>query len=180
MDASFVVSSFIKQICDFQYQQFGHFPEDIAPDLRRFFGSERILPDFDDLESIFARLCRIVPDTVCIIDGIDALQENHAIRLLKFVQKLFSSPDIAQKSRVLLLSRDQVPGYINVGTFIPGICQIPISTNTLQDIANFIETSITEKMMYRKLTEDDALLKRVKKTLLSESSNMYEARLAEY
>lgn len=180
LSASFVVSSFIKQICEFQYQHCGHFPEDVAPDLRRFFGPERTLPDFDDLESIFSRLCRVVPDTVYIIDGIDALQESHAIRLLKFVQQLFSSPDISQKSRVLLLSRDQVPGYINVGTFIHGICQIPISTNALQDIEIFIETSITEKMMYRKLTEDDSLLKRVKETLLSESSNMYEAKLAEY
>lgn len=180
LDASFVVSSFIKQICEFQYQHFGHFPEDVAPDLRRFFGPERTLPDFDDLESIFSRLSRVVPDTVYIIDGIDALQKNHAIRILKFVQQLFSSSDISQKSRILLLSRDQVPGYINVGTFIHGICQIPISTNTVQDIENFIATSITEKMMYKKLTEDDSLLKRIQETLLSESSNMYEAKLAEY
>lgn len=180
LNASFVVSSFIKQICEFQYQHFGHFPEDVAPDLQRFFGPERTLPDFDDLERIFSRLCRVVPDTVYIIDGIDALQKNHAIRVLKFVQQLFSSSDISQKSRILLLSRDQVPGYINVGTFIHGIRQIPISTNAMQDIENFIETSITEKMMYRKLTEDDSLLERIQETLLSESSNMYEAKLAEY
>ncbi|KAK1255352.1 hypothetical protein MKX08_009347 [Trichoderma sp. CBMAI-0020] len=173
LNASFVISSFIKQICAFQYQIFGFFPEDVAPDLRRFFGSERILPDFDDLESIFSRLCRVVPNTVYIIDGIDALPKSHAIHLLRIVQHLFDSPDLSQKSRVLLLSRDQVPGYINVGTFIRGIRQIPISTNAMQDIENFIETSITEKMMYRKLTDDVSLLQRIKEILLTESSNMF-------
>ncbi|KAL6905000.1 putative ankyrin repeat-containing protein [Trichoderma evansii] len=173
LDASFIISSFIKQICEFHYQNFGYFPEDVAPALRRFFGPERTRPDFDDLEHVFSRLCRVVPDTVYIIDGIDALQEKHAIRFLKFVQQLFSSPRVSHRSRVLLLSRDQVPGYINVGTFIHGICQIPISTNATQDIESYIETSITEKMMYRKLTDDVSLLKKIKETLHTESSNMF-------
>lgn len=178
LDASFIISSFIKQICEFQNQIFGYFPKDVAPALRRFFGPERIRPDFDDLEHVFSQLYRVVPDTVYIIDGIDALQEKHAIRLLKFVQQLFGSPHVSQRSRILLLSRDQVPGYINVGTFIHGICQIPISTNATQDIESYIETSITEKMMYRKLTDDVLLIKKIKETLHTESSNMYDAKIA--
>lgn len=177
LDASFIVSSFIKQICEFLYQQFGHYPNDVASDLQKFFGSKRTRPDFDDLQDVFSRLCRVVPDAIYIVDGVDALQEAHAIRFLKFIQRLFCSPDASQRSRILLLSRDQVPGYINIGTFIHGICQISISTNAMQDIENYIESTIEEKLTYRKLTDDVSLLNEIKKTLLIESSNMYESNM---
>lgn len=172
MDVSFIISSFVKQICEFLHQQSGHYPENIASDLQKFFGSQRILPDFDDLRNVFSRLFHAVPDTIYIIDGIDALQDTHAICFLKLIQRLFCSSDASQMSRILILSRDQLPGYINIVTFIPGIRQISISTNAEQDIANYIETSIDEKMMYRKLTDDASLLNEIKQTLLIESSNM--------
>ncbi|PON28229.1 hypothetical protein TGAM01_v202723 [Trichoderma gamsii] len=173
LDASYIVSSFIKQICEFLYQQFGYYPENVASDLRKFFGPKRIQPDFDDLQVVFSRLCRSVPDTIYIIDGVDALQEAHAIRFLKFIQRLFCSSDASQGPRILLLSRDQVPGYINIGTFIHGIYQISISTNAEQDIKHYIETSIDEKMKYRTLTNDVSLLNEIKNTLLTESSQMF-------
>lgn len=178
LDASFIISSLIKQLCEFLYQQFQCYPTDIISDLQKFFGPERIRPDFDDLQDIFSRLCPIVPRTVYIIDGIDALQEIHAIRFLKFIQRFFSSTDASHGSQILLLSRDQVPGYINIGTFIHGIHQISISTNATQDIKKYVETSIDEKMMYRKLTDDVSLLNKIKETLLTESSDMYEGRIA--
>lgn len=177
LDASFIVSSFVKQICEFLYHRFKRYPQDIASDLRKFFGPERTLPDFDDLENIFSRLCHAVPGTIYIIDGIDALQETHAIRFLKLMQRLFCCTNAFQKSRILLLSRDQVPGYINIATFIHGIHQISISTNAEQDIKRYIEKSIDEKMMYRKLTDDVSLLKDIKEILLIESSYMYEVSI---
>ncbi|KAL7926138.1 putative ankyrin repeat-containing protein [Trichoderma austrokoningii] len=173
LDASFMVSSLVKQLCEFLYQQFKYYPTDTISDLQKFFGPERIQPDFDDLQDIFSRLYRVVPDTIYIIDGIDTLQEAHASCFLKFIQRFFCSKDASQRSQVLLLSRDQVPGYINIGTFIHGICQISISTNAMQDIKNYIETSIDEKMMYRKLTDDVSLLNEIKETLFTESSNMF-------
>jgi hypothetical protein len=174
LDASLIVSSFIKQICEFLYQQLRHYPEDIATKLRKAFGPKQIRPDFDDLQRVFILLYRIVPDTIYIIDGIDALQIRHIRCFLEFINRVFCSPGEPQRSRILLLSRDQVPGQINISTFIPGICQISISRNAEQDIKNYIEASIDEKMMLKKLTDNISLLNEIKKTLLSESSHMYE------
>ncbi|KAM0249501.1 hypothetical protein ACHAQJ_009049 [Trichoderma viride] len=175
LDASYIVSSFIKQICQFLYQTSRPYPEDVVQDLRKFFGPRRTQPDFDDLQNIFSRLFYAVPNTIYIIDGIDALHEDHAIQLLKVIQRLFCNPNLSKSSRILLLSRDQVPGYINIDTFIDGIRRISISANVMQDIKNYIETSVSEKMMYRRLTDDNSLLKEIKETLLTESSNMYDA-----
>ncbi|UKZ75110.1 hypothetical protein TrVFT333_002782 [Trichoderma virens FT-333] len=173
LDASYIVSSLIKQICEFLHKTPGNYPEEIVQDLERFFGSRRIPPDFDNLQDVFAKLFDATPDTVYIIDGIDALSEEHASQLLKFVQRLFCCPNPAKRSRILLLSRDQIPGYINIHTFIHGIRQISTSQNITQDIETYIETSILDKMMYRKLTDDDELLEEVKKKLLADSSDMF-------
>lgn len=175
LDASCIISSLIKQICEYLYQKCGRYPEDVTEDLHKFFGLKRTKPDFDDLQYLFSQLFRGVLNAVYVIDGIDALQEGHAISILTFIQQLFSSSDTSQKSRILLLSRDQVPGYINIGTFIRGIREIPMSTNAMQDIEHYIETRVIEKMMHRKLTDNVSLLRMVKEILLIESSNMYEA-----
>ncbi|EHK25608.1 ankyrin repeat protein, partial [Trichoderma virens Gv29-8] len=173
LDASYIVSSLIKQICEFLHKAPGNYPEEIVQDLERFFGSRRIPPDFDNLQDVFAKLFDAAPDTVYIIDGIDALSEEHASQLLKLVQRLFCCPSPAKRSRILLLSRDQIPGYINIHTFIHGIRQISTSKNITQDIETYIETIILDKMMYRKLTDDDELLEEVKKKLLADSSDMF-------
>jgi hypothetical protein len=146
---------------------------DVIRDLTKFFGPRRTQPDFDDLQNVFLRLFRIVPDTSYIIDGIDVLREDHAKRLLKFIQRLFCSADLSKRSRIMLLSRDQVPGYVNIDTLMDGIRRISISANATQDIKYYIETSVTEKMMYRRLTDDISLLEEIKETLLTESSTMY-------
>ncbi|RFU72758.1 ankyrin repeat-containing [Trichoderma arundinaceum] len=173
IDASYIVCSFIRQICEFLYQTSGHYPDEVVQDLRKFFGPRRTRPDFDDLQEIFTRLFHAAPDTIYIVDGIDALREDHAKRLLTFIQRLFCSSDLLKGSRILLLSRDQVPGYINIDTFMRGIRRISTSRNVMQDIETYIETSIADKMMYRKLTSDDSLLEEIKLILLTDSSDMF-------
>lgn len=178
LDASSILSSFIKQLCELLQRASRPYPEDVASEIRKFFGRNRVKADLDDLKDIFTRFFPHVPDTVYVVDGIDALDREHAKSLLEFFRSLLVDPRTQQGSRILLLSRDQVPGYININTFMPGIRQISTSGNIMQDIQSYIESSITDKTMYRKLTDDPSLLEEIRQRLLAESSGMYANPLA--
>jgi hypothetical protein len=142
--------------------------------VKNFFGHNRTEPDFDDLKDIFIRLFYYVPNTIYILDGFDALDQEHSKSILICFRSLFSSSKSPQGSQLLLLSREQIPGYVDIATFIPEIRQISTSPGVRQDIETYIEMSIIDKTMYRKLTEDALLLQEIKQKLLKESSGMYE------
>jgi hypothetical protein len=149
------------------------YPEDVAREIRKFFGHNRVKADLDDLKDIFTCFFPHVSDTIYVIDGIDALDREHAKYLLEIFRSLFVDPRAHQGSRILLLSRDQVPGYININTFMPGIRQISTATNVMDDIKTYIDSSITDKTMCRKITGDSSLLREIRQRLLAESSGMY-------
>ncbi|KAE8384965.1 hypothetical protein BDV23DRAFT_176621 [Aspergillus alliaceus] len=173
LDGSYILSSFIKQLCEVLRLISRSYPEDVIIELRKFFGHEQTQPDFEDLKDVFMRLFHYVPGTIYIIDGFDALDHKHGKSLLRLFQSLFCSVKPRQESRILLLSRDQVPGYINIATFMHGISQISTSANVMPDIETYIETSVTDKTMCRKLTDDTTLVEEMKRTLLTESSGMF-------
>src|SRR5712664_3852190 len=83
-------------------------------------------------QDIFTRLFYYVPNTIYILDGFDALNQEHIKGLLTFIRPLFRDPKPPQGSRILLLSKEQIPGYINITTFIPGTCQISTSINIMR------------------------------------------------
>lgn len=166
LQASYILSSFIKQLCEFLRYTSRTFPEDVIRQIKRFFGHDRRVPDFEDLKDIFTRLFYYVPNTIYVLDGLDALNQEHIKGLLTFIRPLFRDPKSPQGSRILLLSREQIPGYINIATFMPGTCQI--ST----------ETSVDDKAMCRKLTDDRSLLDDIKRVLLTESSGMYDKQVS--
>jgi hypothetical protein len=56
---------------------------------------------------------------------------------------------------------------------MPGIRQISTSANVMQDIETYIGSSITDKTMCRKLTDDPLLIEEIRQGLLAESSGMY-------
>jgi hypothetical protein len=174
LQASYILSSFIKQLCEFLRYSSRPFPEDIIRKVRRFFGHDRTAPDFEDLKDIFILLFYYVPNTIYVLDGFDALNQEHIKGLLTFIRPLFCDPKPPQGSRILLLSREQIPGYINITTFMPGTCQISTSVNVMRDIQIYIETSVDDKTMCRKLTDDRSLLDDIKRVLLTESSGMYD------
>lgn len=87
------------------------------------------MPDFEDLEDIFIRLFDYVPDTIYILDGLDILDKKHGKPLLKLIQSLFCGSSI--RLRIMLLSRGQIPGYVDMTTFMPGIHQISTSSNVM-------------------------------------------------
>jgi hypothetical protein len=61
---------------------------------------------------------------------------------------------------------------------MPGTCQISTSTNVMRDIQIYIETSVDDKAMCRKLTDDRSLLDDIKRVLLTESSGMYDKQVS--
>lgn len=132
------------------------------------------MPDFEDLQDIFMEVFYDVPNTIYIVDGIDALDEENSNSFLKFIQSIFCGSKSLQGSRILLFSREQISGFINIATFIPGIRQISTLENVMGDIQRYIETSIVDKTIFRNLTNDRQLLEEIKSVLLTESSGMYD------
>ncbi|KAJ5663805.1 hypothetical protein N7507_004536 [Penicillium longicatenatum] len=172
-EASNIISSFIKQLCQNLHRTSRTYPEDVERDIKKFFGHKRVKADLEDLKHIFTRLLHHDSDTVYVLDGVDALDRKHAKSLLEFFRPLFIDSGPQQRPRILLLSRDQVQGYINIKTFMPGIRQISTSANVMQDIETYIQSSITDKNMYRQLTDDPLLIKEIPRRLLAESSGMF-------
>jgi hypothetical protein len=175
LEVSAILSSFIKQLCEFLRRISRSFPEGFLEKLKRFFGNDRVVPDFEDLKDLFMQIFYNVPDTIYVVDGIDALDRENSKRLLKLIQSIFCGLRSLEGSRIILLSREHIEGYINIATFMPGIRQISTSVNIMGDIQNYIETSIIDKTMYRQLTDDRLLLENMKSTLLAESAGMYES-----
>ena len=113
-----------------------------------------------------------MPNTTYILDGLDTLDKEDSERLLRVFQSLFCGPRSPHGSRILLLSREQIPGFIDIATAMPAIRQISTSCNVMRDIEVYIETRITDKMMLKRLTDDRQLLDEIKRILLLESSGM--------
>ncbi|KGM92160.1 uncharacterized protein PADG_11698 [Paracoccidioides brasiliensis Pb18] len=157
LQASYIVSSFIKQLCEHLRSMSQPLPKNIV----------------QDINSIFVHLFQYAHDTTYILDGFDALDETNCVRILKLLRSLFSDSSMRHGSKCMLLSREQIPGFTNISTLIPGIRQISTSSNVMQDIQTYIETTIADKTMFRKLTDDPTLIDGIKEVLLKESSGMF-------
>jgi hypothetical protein len=175
LQAPAIISSFIKQLCEFLRRTSSSFPEGFLEKIQRFFGNDRIVPDFEELKDLFVHIFYHVPNTIYAVDGIDVLDRENSKCLLKLIQSIFCGPRSLEGSRILLLSRDHIEGYINISTFMPGIRQISTSANVMGDIKDFIAMSIVDKTMQRKLTDNRLLLEELKSALLTESAGMYQS-----
>lgn len=118
------------------------------------------------------QLFHLIPDTVYIIDGLDALSPNQSKDLFEFFKSVFCGSESQPESRILVFSREQLPGYTGIPLFMAGVRQISTTSNVMPDLQTYIDTSVTDKLMSRKLTDDLALLDEVKRVLLEESSGM--------
>ncbi|PYI31839.1 hypothetical protein BP00DRAFT_165650 [Aspergillus indologenus CBS 114.80] len=171
--ASSALSSLIRQLGEFLHRNAGPWPAHLRKEIVTFFGRRKITPDFNDLQNIFIQLFDLVPMATYVLDGLDAMEEEQCKLLLTFIRSLFSGARELKGQRILLFSRDQIPGYVNLATLIPGIGRISTFDNTMSDIRTFIDYSISDKSMYRKLTDDRLLLEETKDVLLNESSGMF-------
>ncbi|KAL4882851.1 ankyrin repeat-containing domain protein [Aspergillus karnatakaensis] len=172
LKAAYILSSFIRQLCEHLYEETRSYPEDIELEIRRLFGGKRIVPGIGDLQNTLAMLLQHFPNTFLIIDGLDALDQAQSKALLMCLKALCSSK-LSGPLRILLFSRNQIQGYLNIATFMPGVRQISTSCNVRSDIEIYINTSIADKTLYRNITDNPILLEDIKQTLLTESSEMF-------
>ncbi|GFG14728.1 serine/threonine-protein phosphatase 6 regulatory ankyrin repeat subunit A [Aspergillus udagawae] len=173
LNGPYILSSLIKQLCEYLRAKNRCCPDDVADALNRFFGKKRVVPDFDDLKDVFTQLFHFIPDTVYIIDGLDSLNPDQSKDLFEFFSSLFCGSRSPLESRILVFSREQLPGYTGIPLFMAGIHQISTTSNVMPDLHAYIGTSVTDKLMSRKLTDNLALLDEVKRALLEESSGMF-------
>ena len=172
-DLSQLLSSFIRQLTEFIIKRAQPFSENGQKMLQRYFGSEREVPDIDDLEDIFAILSSDVPNATYVIDGLDALEQADARRLLTYFRSLCrTGGDKAIGPRLLIFSREYFVGGTSVATYLPKVPQISTTYNVLQDIQVYIRESIADRMVLQPLTEDNQLIRDMENILLQESSGM--------
>ena len=169
-----ILSSFIKQLCEFLVLKLKAYPDDILKSIRKYFGQRSMEPDFEDLKEIFIRLFHHVPNTTYVLDGLDALNPKDAKSILDCFRLLFDGSTTQHGSQIMMCSRDQIPGYFNLFTFVPGTRQISTSFNNMKDINNYIQTRIMDKTLDRKLTSNSQLLEEMGLVLLTRSSGMYD------
>ncbi|RAH73770.1 uncharacterized protein BO66DRAFT_408681 [Aspergillus aculeatinus CBS 121060] len=173
LQASYILASLIKQLAQLLYESHQVFPPDVAHELERFFGRDRRVPDYDDLREIFNLLFSYMPNTIYVLDGLDALEQQECQKMLLLIRATFSSASPPNGSKIMLLSRNHVPGYVNIATFMPWALRISTFNHVTQDIEFYIKASIDDKSMLRKLTSDCSLLEEIKRVLLTEASGMF-------
>jgi ankyrin repeat protein len=171
--ASGIISSFIKQICQYLSSNTLPIPQHVLQKIKRFFRPEQETPDFEDLEDIFIQLLPYVPNTIYILDGLDLIEPEQTKSLLKCIRSAFCNDGKPYTSQILLVSREKLLGYVDIILSIPGIQPISTSSNVMGDIGLYIKESIADKMMLRKLTDDTDLVEKMERTLLIKSRDMY-------
>lgn len=168
-----VMSSLIKQICNYLRSTSSPIPQRIERAIKKYFGPKRMKPDYEDIETLFSWLFPHVPNTIYVLDGLDLANSGQARSILKCFRSLFCGDNWSHGSQILLVSREQMPGFLDIKTFFPGIQIISTSTNVLRDIEIYIEEGMIDKMMMRRLTDDMKLVSEMKLNLMNESSGMY-------
>ncbi|KAF7136772.1 hypothetical protein CNMCM5793_006241 [Aspergillus hiratsukae] len=173
LTGTYILSSLIRQLCEYLRAKNKSRPSDVVDTLNRFFGKKRVVPDFDDLKDVFIQLFYHIPDTVYILDGLDALNLDQTKELFEFFRFLSRGSRSPLESRILVFSREQLPGFTGIPPLMAGIHRISTTSNVMPDLQTYIDTSVTDKLMSRTLTDNLALLNEVKQTLLKESSGMF-------
>ncbi|KAK2807307.1 hypothetical protein FQN50_005461 [Emmonsiellopsis sp. PD_5] len=151
-----LVRSYIKQIIGFLGNEC---PEETRNYVKRFYGPKHYRPNFEEITSkIFIPLTKRLPDIIYAVDGLDECEPMEVQKVLKVFRQV-----IALKGPSVFISgRDS----LDVKHSIPGSILIHIADgDNKEDINNFINWKIEEKMLERQLTEDESVLQEIKNEL---------------
>ncbi|KAL3480208.1 hypothetical protein BJX99DRAFT_254802 [Aspergillus californicus] len=170
---TFILTSYINQLYHFLSKDptTSYDVEKVRNSIASFFGPDRVQPDFENLEDILVEMNRLIPGATYIIDGLELLLEGDIRKLLKVLRSLLEFNE--SSARILVFSRDYLPGNIDISTAVPSISQISTSSNVGCDIEVYISESMNEKSIYKKLTNNAKLLEDMKQKLLEHSSEMF-------
>ena len=141
-------------------------PAETSLQIHKYYDENGLVPDLDDVIEIFLELISVAAGTICIVDGLDELEDKDLERTLKVVRVL-SRDSVKYKCKTFITSRS------NLASNLAGlkILQIAIDTDAVQaDIHDYVEAAILDKS--RKLTANEALMTELKDRLVSKSEGM--------
>ncbi|KAK2793669.1 hypothetical protein FQN51_001181 [Onygenales sp. PD_10] len=158
-----LVRSYIKQIIGYLGNEC---PEEIRNHVKRFYGPKHYRPNFEEITSkIFIPLTKRLPDITYAVDGLDECKPMEVQKVLKTFRQVIA----LKGSRVFISGRD----CLDVEHSIPGSIRISIADeDNSEDINNFINWKIEEKMLERQLTEDESVLQEIKNELNKRADRM--------
>jgi hypothetical protein len=173
LKGSDLLASLIKQLLLYLEMIRKPWPGVIEKYVLKFFGKKRRKADFDDLAEIAVPLLKYTRNTICIIDGLDELDEIEVEKVLGLFRRLLKDREEIKRLRILLFSRDHVAPSLDVTRLIPGTLRISTSHNITRDLELFTDSKITEKMFHRELPGGNDIIADIKRRLLEEASDMY-------
>ena len=158
--------SFIKQLLNYLDTYEIDWSHDITTYLLRFFGPKSSPPTFDEvIERIFIPLSKLVARATYVIDGLDECEAGEASKVLRVFRRLTLRGEV----RFLVSGRES----LDVTQSISGSIKISISEkHAREDVQEFVNWRIAERMQERQLTENSRLLEEIKKTLIDKADRM--------
>ena len=166
LEAVHLFRSYIKQILGYLDMTAKKAPPRIISYVKRFYGPKRHYPKFEEvIDEIFVPLCKLLPSTTYVVDGLDECELKETQKILKTFQKMVSQ----HGARIFISGREA----LDVTNSISNSTAIVISDeDNREDICRFIEWRIEEKMRERQLTEDESVLQEIKRELTDKADRM--------
>ncbi|KAK2589788.1 hypothetical protein QQS21_012532 [Conoideocrella luteorostrata] len=164
LKAVHLFASYIKQMLGFLDTIKKASPPEVVNAVKRIYGSRASRPGFTEIISnIFIPLSKfitqLVPSATYIVDGLDECELEERRLVMKTFRDMVQQRD---PQRILVSGRED----LHVRDFIVGSATLRISSeDNNEDIRQFIEWRLEEKMLERHLTENNNVLQDIKSKL---------------
>lgn len=157
LEPSYVIASLAQQVLRFLNKSGISCPADLKKMLFTFFTPHGPMPDFDDVEMIFAKAIPLFPDAVVVVDGLHELEQYAKATIVSSLRRI--SKQLRGQQRLFLSCRDS-QGSIGRNFHIT-------INHTKQDICTYIDS-----VLEMPITDDDELNGHIKSTLLERAKGM--------
>lgn len=158
--------SYIKQIVNHLDEIKKSYSSDIHLCLRRFRSTRSSPPTYNEIiDKIFLPLNQLLDHPVYIVDGLDECDSGNIQNILEVFRRLIKQSN----TRVFIVGRES----LDIKRSIPDSSTIYISQEYIKDdIREFVERKIEDKMRERQLTEQENLVRDIKETLIELADRM--------
>jgi hypothetical protein len=158
LEASHLFRSYIKQILAYLFSVEKECPSPIIICIRRFYDPNRLPPTLQEItEYILVPLFEQIPKAICVIDGLDECEQDEVRAVLRTFQDLLS-----HRVKIFISGRES----LEVKNALKDSLILRIADEDVrEDIRLFIEHKIDVKLTDKQLTENKAVLERIKTAL---------------
>lgn len=170
LTAAYLFGSYIKQMLEFLDIIGEVCPRDLVNTMKRFYGPKTCHPSCEEIaKMIFIPLAnfltRRVQNATYIVDGVDECELGERQVVLSTFREMMQKHD---SHRVLVSGRED----LHVKDFMADSITLRISNDdNKEDIRKFIEWRLEEKMLERRLTENEYVLRDIQ-SKLNEGANL--------